>query len=117
MLNYINKIWNDDSLYGHCLTSLPSKMWDFANPDTLFTYTIPDPGTAERVFFIFEKYISTTTWANGNPHHICLGTNILLFKYSELGFRKITGMILSAGAMLTVAPIGFAIKTIQNTFA
>lgn len=116
MLDCIKKIWNDDTLYGHCLTTLPSAMWNFATSDKLVTYTTPDPGTAERFFLIFEKYTRTERYPSGDIRTEC-GTNSLLFKYSEIGFRIIVGTLLTAGATITAAPLGFAIKIIQNTFA
>lgn len=117
MLGCIKKIWNDDTLYGHSLTTLPETMWKFATSEKLVTYTKPDPGTAERVFLIFEKYKSTESHPNGVLKAAEYGTNSLLLKYSEIGFRRIVGFLLMAGATITVAPLGFAIKIIQNTFA
>lgn len=117
MLDCIKKIWNDDTLYGHCLTTLPNTMWNFATSDKLVTYTKPDPGSAERVFLIFEKYTRTEKYPNGAIKRTEAGTNSLLFKYSEIGFRRIVGTLLTAGATITAAPLGFAIKIIQNTFA
>ena len=114
MLAGIEKIWNDDTLYGHCLTALPNKMLNFATSNKLLTYTKPDSGTAERFFLIFEKYTRTEKYPNGAI--ITKGTNSLLFKYSEISFRRIVGCLLAAGATITAAPLGFAIKIIQNTF-
>jgi hypothetical protein len=111
MLNFIQKTWNDPSLYGHCLTSLPNKLWSFSTSDNLATYTKPDPGTAERVFYIFEKYIKT------NENGITAGTNSLIFSYSELLLRRVVGTFLTVGASLTLAPLGFAIKIIQKGFS
>ena len=45
------------------------------------------------------------------------GTNALLALHAEIGFRRILGSLLTAGATITAAPLGFAIKIIQNTFA
>lgn len=116
MLDGIKKIWNNDTLYGHTLTTLPNKLWNFSTSDKLVTYTQPDPGTARRIFLIFEGYICTEKYPNGTIKRTQIGTNSLLLKYSEIGIRRIGGTFLTAGAAITAAPLGFAIKVIQNTF-
>jgi hypothetical protein len=114
MFNFIKNTWNNNQLYGHCLTTLPAKLWAFSSSEKLVTYTKPDSGTAERFFLIFEKYIHTNRFTLGT--NITLGTNVLIFKYSELALRRVVGTALTAGSCLTLAPLGFAIKAIQTTF-
>lgn len=112
MLDCIQKVWNDDTLYGHYLTTLSDSMWNFATSDKLVNYTEPDPGTARRIGFIYESYIKTTTFPNGNLNRFISSTNILPLKYAEIGFRRIVGTLLTA----STAALGFAIKIIQKTF-
>jgi hypothetical protein len=111
-MDYAAQIWNNSNLYGHCLTSLPGQFWNFATSDDLVTYAKPDPNTAKRVFLIFEEY--TKTFADGS---YVFGTNCLMFTYSELCFRRIVGTLLTGATSLTLAPLGFAIKVIHNTFS
>src|ERR1700733_2813452 len=110
MLNCIQQIWNDKSLYGHCLTSLPGVILKFATSDKLVTYTTPDAGTAKRVWLIFEEYTKTEVLSNGRGKRIQFGTNSLLFKYAEIGIRRVVGTCLTIGAGITAAPLGFAVK-------
>ena len=117
MLDYINQVSNNASLYGHCLTSLPSALWSFATSDKLVTpYTEPDPGSARRIFFIYEMYTKTEYYPSGAFKGSHGGTNILLFKYTELFFRRVVGTCLAPAVSITLAPIGFAIKIIHDTF-
>ncbi len=108
------KIWNDRSLYGDRLTRFPGKLWHFTCSSKLYSYTKPDPGTAQRYLLIFEKYLITKRDSNGNYAGAQMGTNSLLFKYSEMGLRKVIGASLTAGALLTAAPLGFAIKIVHK---
>jgi len=116
MLDSIKQVWNDKTLYGHCLTSLPGKIWSFTNSGRLITYTNLDPGTAKRYWLIFEKGTKTERYASGGTRTTETVINFLVLKYAEIAFRAIVGGSLAAGAGVTVAPIGFAIKIIHKGF-
>ncbi len=114
----INQIWNNDQLYGHCFTSLPKKLWDFTTSNELFLYHHCNPAQARRVFWIVEEYREEKEerWPNGNlkQFEIVHGSNILPFKYLELAFRRLGGAFFYGCVLLTIAPIGFAIKLIHQ---
>lgn len=111
-MSYIQRIWNDKALYGHCLTNLPKKLWDFTTSDDLLFYQKPDPGSAKRIYLIFEMYtVVTRRWPNGNIRSFYGATNILLAKYLELGVRRIGGSVLTICIGLLLAPFVFLIKT------
>jgi hypothetical protein len=116
MLDSIKQIWNDETLYGHCLTSLPGKIWRFTNSGRLITYTNLDIGSAKRYWLIFEKGTKTDRYASGKIHTSETVMNALPFKYAEIAFRAIVGGSLAVGASVTAAPIGFAIKLIHKGF-
>jgi|GEM_PF-2246012 len=107
------QIFNDNRLYGHCLTSLPNKIWDVFTAGNLIFYQTPDSGTARREHCVFEHYGRVIErWPNGNIKKEEFATNFLPAKYMELSFRWITGSAFTACLYTTAAPLGFAIKLI-----
>jgi fatty acid desaturase len=113
MLDSIKQIWNDETLYGHCLTSLPGKIWRFTNSGRLITYTNLDIGSAKRYWLIFEKGTKTERYASGKTKSNETVINFLVLKYAEIALRAIVGGSL---ASVTAAPLGFAIKIIHKGF-
>jgi hypothetical protein len=113
MCNSLGRIWNDRTLLGNFLTELPTKLWSFTTSDKLYTYTQPDPGTARKVYCIFEEYVKTNHRPNGTVENVRVGSNILPLKYLESGLRKLCGFLSTATISLTAAPIGFALKVIN----
>jgi hypothetical protein len=96
------------------MTSIPLNVWDFAMSDQLYTYQMPDPGTARRVFLIFEQYtVVTARHPNGIVRTMEGGTNVLPAKYLELGVRRIGGSLVAICLLLTIGLVGVAIKTIH----
>ncbi|MBS0652757.1 MAG: hypothetical protein JSR39_04430 [Verrucomicrobia bacterium] len=113
MLDALNQIFYNESLYGHSLTSLPSAAWNVATSEDLLFYQKPDPGTAETVCCLFEKYMAVERWPNGAIKRAEIATNILPLKYIEMIFRRVVGAICVAGLSITAAPVGLAVKAIH----
>jgi hypothetical protein len=114
MVESLGQIFNNSSLYGHCLTGLPEKAWEAAMTDDLILYQQPDPGSAQIEYCIFEKYTVTERYPNGNVKSFIAATNVLPGKYIELLFRRVVGALITAALYLTAAPLGFAIKVIHH---
>lgn len=106
----MQSIWNDETLYGHFLTVVPNQLWSFATSEDLLFYTKPDPGTAQRVYLIFEKFSVTKRWSNGMPKSFYAATNILPAKYIELGVRRIGGGFLAICTSVLVLPLSLPLK-------
>jgi hypothetical protein len=114
MITNLIQTWNNDRLYGHTLTSLPGKLWRFSTSEKLVTYIKPEPGTSKTFLLIFERSTKIERYPSGQIKKMDTRVrfNSLLFKYTEIGFRRVVGTCLTAGACVTAAPLGFAIKNI-----
>jgi hypothetical protein len=109
-------LFNNPSLCGHCLTSLPENTWDFAMSEDLAFFVKSDanlqwngnqPLQPKREWCIFESYHKNAGIG------VTMGTNILPLKYLELFFRRVAGPVFAATFCVTAAPLGFAIKLIH----
>lgn len=112
MIGFLTRLYNNSSLYGHGLTSVPTKICSSIGTYPSLSYTKPDPGTSKRVRLIFEKFVSTKRFADGSSQ-IIFGTNVLPASYAEQAARYTLRYSLLFASCATVVPLGFAIKLIH----
>jgi hypothetical protein len=108
-MSFIEKIYSDPTLCGHCLTQLPAKSWAFAKSEANTLYHKSNFSPPQRFCLVFEKY----QYTDGTPDKVTTGTNLIFMEYLELAFRRVGGFVFTACALITALPLGMAIKTIH----
>ncbi|MBY0529395.1 MAG: hypothetical protein K2P51_04310 [Rhabdochlamydiaceae bacterium] len=119
MLGSISQIFQDSSLYGHCLTSLPEKAWKETTTDDLCFYPKLDEkpefgGPPEYGFLWKSGGRVVERYPNGDLKKFTCATYFLPAGCIEWALRHVGGSLFTAVACLTAAPLGFAIKVIHK---
>ena len=108
----LNNIYQNESLCGHLLTSLPHKVWGFTKNDFCL-YDRPDPGTLviDRNYVIAKKI----HYQKGNS---TVYRTEFIFEKSvcdliEFIGRRILGPCMTATSFSILSPIGFTAKLLH----
>lgn len=106
------QIYQNESLYGHSLTSAPDKIWAFSKNEFCLADR-PDPGTlvVDKDYLIakavhYQKgdaYIYRTVFIYERP----------LFDSIEFIGRRVLGLLATLFSYLVLAPTGFTVKLLH----
>jgi hypothetical protein len=118
MLGSIGQVYQDSSLYGHCLTTLPEKSWEATTTDDLIFY----PKLEEEFGVLSPQYgllwksgvQVVERYPNGNIKELRIATHLLPAGCIEWALRRVGGSLFTAGLCLTATPLGFAIKMVHQ---
>jgi len=119
MSNFITQIWNDQNLYGHCLTKLPNQLWNATiSSDNFWSFTPSDHDIVHASQFpFFPNHTAIRTYPNGNIRKITFANRCMFLEYIELGCRSVIGTCLTVVVSLPAAPLGKIIhKTVLGIF-